>query len=90
MKVKAYTVISIVITVGIAVTAFFCFPHTFGRLVESLRDLGMSFACFFTYLFGYPDAVTPTFLLIRITLFLRISAAGTRRTRHLQKRLKVL
>lgn len=90
MKVKAYTVISIAITVGIAVTAFLCFPHALGRLVESLRDLGMSFACFFTYLFGHSDAVTPTFLLIRIILSLRISAAGTLRIRHLQKRLKVL
>ena len=60
MKVKAYTVVSVAITVGIAVTAFLCFPHALGRFVESLRDLGMSLAYFFTRLFGHADAVTPT------------------------------
>ncbi len=60
MKVKAYTVVSVAITVSIAVTAFLCFPHALGRLVESLRDLGMSLAYFFTRLFGHADAVTPT------------------------------
>lgn len=76
MKVKAYTVISIAITVGIAVTAFFCFPHTFGRLVESLRDLGMSFACFFTYLFGHSDAVTPTVITYPDYTFLAYFGSG--------------
>lgn len=58
MKVKAF--VSVAITVGIAVTAFLCFPHALGRFVESLRDLGMSLAYFFTRLFGHADAVTPT------------------------------
>lgn len=76
MKVKAYTVISIAITVGIAVAAFFCFPHAFGRLVESLRDLGMSFVCFFTYLFGHSDAVTPTVITYPDYTFLAYFGSG--------------
>ena len=76
MKVKAYTVISIVITVGIAVTAFLCFPHALGRLVESLRDLGMSLAYFFTRLFGHADAVTPTVTSYPDYIFLAYLGSG--------------
>lgn len=76
MKVKAYTVISVAITVGIAVTAFLCFPHALGRLVESLRDLGMSFVCFFTYLFGHSDAVTPTVITYPDYTFLAYFGSG--------------
>lgn len=60
MKDKVYNVISAVLTVGIAAIAFFCFPHAFGRLIESVRDLGLSVAHFFTRLFGHPEAVAPT------------------------------
>lgn len=76
MKVKAYTVVSVAITVGIAVTAFLCFPHALGRFVESLRDLGMSFACFFTYLFGHSDAVTPTVITYPDYTFLAYFGSG--------------
>lgn len=41
------------ITVAFVLVNIFCFPYTFPRLGEALRDFGLSIAFFFTEMFGF-------------------------------------
>lgn len=50
----------IAVTVLTVSTTFLMFPYSIGRLFESLRDLGLSFAYYFCELFEIKNAVVPT------------------------------
>lgn len=52
--------ICIAITLAFLCVSVFVFPHSFGRLIESVRDLGLSIAYYFCELFGIPHSIIPT------------------------------
>lgn len=76
MRTKVYHIVSIVVTVGIAAVALFCFPNALGRLVESFRDLGLSVALYFASLFGFPDSVHATVTEFPDYSFLSLFGSG--------------
>ena len=51
--------ICIAITLGF-IACFFLFPTALGRLIESGRDLGLSFAYYFCEMFEVPHGIAPT------------------------------
>ena len=51
--------ICIAITIGF-IACFFLFPTALGRLIESGRDLGLSFAYYFCEMFEIPHGIAPT------------------------------
>lgn len=52
--------ICIGITLGFLACTVFLFPYAFGRLLESIRDFGLSAAYYFVELFGFKHEITPT------------------------------
>lgn len=48
------------LTVINVLTVFFVFPYSLGRIVESVRDLGLSIAYYFCEMFGFENAIVPT------------------------------
>ena len=48
------------ITAGIILLGIFRFFGSVGRVIESLRDVGISFAYYFCELFDFHDVITPT------------------------------
>ncbi len=53
-------IICITITLGFVACSVFVFPHSFGRLIESLRDIGLSVAYYFCELLGIEYNFTPS------------------------------
>lgn len=53
-------ILFIAVTLLTVSTTFLMFPYSIGRLFESLRDLGLSFAYYFCELFEIKNAVVPT------------------------------
>ena len=63
MTVKKRIVLHILcgaITAGIILLGIFRFFGSVGRVIESLRDVGISFAYYFCELFDFHDVITPT------------------------------
>lgn len=52
--------ICIFITIVFILCSIFVFPYAFDRLIESIRDFGLSFAYYFTELFGIDTELIPT------------------------------
>ena len=50
--------IAIVITVGFA-ACWLLFPNALGRIIESVRDFGLSVAYYFCEIFGIDHTITP-------------------------------
>ena len=53
-------IICIAITLAFLACAFFVFPSALGRIIESVRDFGLSVAYYFVELFGLPHNIIPT------------------------------
>ena len=53
-------IVCIGITLGFIVLGVFRFSNALGRLIESLRDVGISFAYYFCELFDFHGVITPT------------------------------
>lgn len=53
-------IICILITVGFILCSTFVFPYAIGRLIESIRDFGLSATYYFTQLFEVNTGITPT------------------------------
>lgn len=53
-------IICILITLGFAAISIFVFPDALGRVIEALRDFGLSVAYYFCELFGIEYSFTPT------------------------------
>lgn len=52
-------IICILITVGFILCGTFVFPYAIGRLIESIRDFGLSATYYFTQLFEVNTGITP-------------------------------
>ena len=52
--------ICVAITLAFVLVAIFVFPSALGRLIESVRDFGLSFAYYFCNIFGIETSITPT------------------------------
>lgn len=48
------------ITIASVLYAVFVFPNAFGRIIEAVRDFGVSVAYYFAQLFGIPHNIVPT------------------------------
>lgn len=71
-KVNYRHYICAVITIGFALL-FFVFPNAIGRLVESVRDFGLSIAYYFCEMFYIPHDISPTvgqYSSYKVTVFL--------------------
>lgn len=53
-------IICVVITLAFLCVSVFVFPNALGRLVESVRDLGLSIGYYFAELFGIKHNISPT------------------------------
>lgn len=53
-------IICITITLGILLLGVFAFSNALGRMIESIRDLGLSIGYFFAELFGIKHSIAPT------------------------------
>lgn len=53
-------IISILITIGFLACGMFIFPNALGRLIEGVRDFGLSVAYYFSELFGIAHDIPPT------------------------------
>lgn len=52
--------ICVAITLAFVLVAIFVFSSALGRLIESVRDFGLSFAYYFCNIFGIETSITPT------------------------------
>lgn len=53
-------IICIIITIGFILCSIYVFPYAFGRIIESLKDFGLSTAYYFTELFELDTEIVPT------------------------------
>ena len=53
-------IVAVVMTLGIFAIAIFCFPYAFRRLIEALRDIGLSIAFYFCEIFKIEHSIEPT------------------------------
>ena len=53
-------IICIAITLGFLACAVFVFPSALGRIIEGVRDFGLSLAYYFCNLFGIENSIVPT------------------------------
>lgn len=60
IKINYRHIICTGITLCFIAMGVFCFSNAFGRLIESLRDVGISFAYYFCELFDIHGVITPT------------------------------
>lgn len=66
-------IICIILTIGSLLCSLFVFPHSFGRLIESFRDFGISVAYYFTTLFGESEIVPTVISLPKVSFFENIN-----------------
>lgn len=62
-------IICIAVTLGFAACGVFLFPNSFLRIIESVRDFGLSVGFYFCEMFGIPHGITPTVNALPSTLF---------------------
>lgn len=60
IKINYRHIICTGITLCFIAMGVFRFSNALGRLIESLRDVGISFAYYFCELFDFHDVITPT------------------------------
>lgn len=53
-------ILCVIITLGFVACSVFVFPHAFGRIIEGLRDFGISVAYYVCEMFGIEYDFTPT------------------------------